>query len=339
MAAGVFEVAGRTVRNGGRPFLVAEVGINHNGSVRLAERMIAAAKEAGADAVKFQFLRRGRLVNPGLRESGPVLKVLDRCVLPDGAMGRLKRFADRVGLVWFATVFDEEAVGILEGWGVELYKVASGDVVNRPLLERVVRTGRPVLCSTGAATLREVDAAVGVLSRSRGGFGLLHCVSLYPAPLERMNLRTVPYLARRYGCVSGLSDHTAGSEAAEWSVALGAAVVEKHFTLDKGLPGPDHRLSVTPKELARLRRRLDLVVQAVGVEGKRVLEEEVEGHFWGRRSPVAARALRRGERVGREDVVLLRPQAGLPTSAWGRLVGRRVRRDIGAGELFREGDV
>lgn len=339
MARGVLEVGGVRLRNGGRPFLVAEVGINHNGSVGLAKRMVLAAKEAGADAVKFQFFRKGRLVNPYLDGSGPVLRVLERCVLSDSAMGEVKRYADRAGILWFATIFDPGGVEVLERLEVGLYKVASGDIVNAPLLERVVRTGKPVLCSTGAATREEVDRAVRVLRRGRGGFGLLHCVSLYPAPLERMNLRTVPYYARRYACVAGLSDHTRGTEAAEWAVVLGAAVVEKHFTVDRSLPGPDQRLSMTPEGFRRLRRRLDRIVEALGEETKTVLEEELRGNFWGRRSPVCVKALRRGERITAEHIDLLRPQAGLPATAWRRLLGRRSRRDIAEGELFGERDL
>jgi sialic acid synthase SpsE len=247
----------------------------------------------------------------------------------------LKEFSDKAGILWFATPFDPGAVDIMERLDVGLYKIASGDIVNEPLMKRIVRTGKPILCSTGATTLKEVDVAVGLLKKNRTGFCLLHCVSLYPAALERMNLRTVPFYAKRYGCPSGLSDHTIGSTAAEAAVVLGAAVIEKHFTLDRKLPGPDHQLSMNPKELKAFREKADQLVKASGKEEKIVLEDELKGNVWGRRSPVCVKSLKKGERITSDHVALLRPMTGLPATAYSRIVGRSAKEDIPEGTIFR----
>jgi sialic acid synthase SpsE len=331
-------IAEKEVANGLRPFLVAEIGINHNGSMTVAKKTILAAKDAGADAVKFQFFRKGLLINPYVKEGIPVIKILSKYSLTDKMVVELKEFCDKAGVLFFATPFDPGAVDILERLDVGLYKIASGDIVNPPLLERTVRTGKPILCSTGASDLREVDAAVKVLKRNKAGFCLLHCVSLYPAPLEEMNLRTVPFYAKRYGCVSGLSDHTIGSTAAEWAVGLGAAVIEKHFTLDRKLPGPDHALSMNPKELKAFREKSDLLIRAIGTEGKTVLEAELKGNTWGRRSPVCVKALKKGERLTPDHITLLRPQTGLPASVWKSLIGKRAKRDISEGTMLSRED-
>ncbi len=322
-----------------RPFLVAEAGINHNGSLPVARRMILAAKESGADAVKFQYFQKDRLINPYIKDSTGVIKILSKYFMTEKFARELKLFGDKTGIPVFFTAFDVDAVDILEKLDVKLYKIASGDIVNLHLQEKVCRTGKPVIFSAGAATLAETDIAFKYMKKFSKDLCLLHCVSLYPAKPAEMNLKTIPFLNKRYGIPVGLSDHSMGDVSALIAVSLGAAVIEKHFTLDRKMAGPDQQLSCNPAELKKIRQGLNDASLAMGIFGKIPLEKELKGNEWGRRSIVAVADIPAGNKIGVRDIDILRPSRGLPASEFGHVAGKKAKRDIKKGAWIRKEDI
>ena len=343
-AARPFVVGGRVLGQG-PAFVIAEAGVNHNGDLDLARRLVDAAADAGADAVKFQTFRTDALVSgtapkaryqmetTGGAESQRAM--LARLELSAAAHAGLREHATRRGLVFFSTPFDEASADLLAGLGVELLKVPSGEVTNLPLLRHVAAKGRPVLLSTGMSTLDEVATAVDTI-RAAGDppLAILHCVSAYPAPVEDTNLRAMDALRARFGCPVGLSDHSLGLEIALAAVARGAAVLEKHLTLDRALPGPDHRASLPPADFAALVRGVRAVEAALGDGDKRPMPSEIDTRAVARRSLVAARALPAGHRLARGDVAIKRPGTGIAPGELDRVLGRRLTRALAADELI-----
>ncbi len=329
----------------GPAFLIAEAGVNHNGDVDLAHRLVDAAADAGADAVKFQTFRTDALVS----EAAPKARyqrettggaesqraMLARLELSREAHVALRDHAARRGLVFFSTPFDEASADLLDGLGVALLKVPSGEVTNLPLLRHLAAKRRPILLSTGMCTLEEVATAVDTL-RTAGDppLAILHCVSAYPAPAADTNLRAMDTLRARFNVPVGLSDHTLGIEIALAAVARGAAVLEKHLTLDRALPGPDHRASLEPTDFAALVRGARAIESALGDGDKRPMPSELDTRAVARRSLVAARGIRAGERLTRELVAVKRPGTGIPPGELERVLGCRATRDLAADELL-----
>ncbi len=344
-AAHVLTVGRHRIGAGERAFVIAEAGVNHNGDLDIARRLIDAAAEAGADAVKFQTFRTEALVS----ESAPKAQyqrettgeaesqraMLAKLELSAEAHASLRAQAIRRGLVFFSTPFDEAIADLLSDLGVELLKVPSGEVTNLPLLRHLAAKGRPILVSTGMCTLDEVATAVEAI-RAAGDppMALLHCVSAYPAPVEDTNLRAMDTLRQRFGRPVGLSDHSLGIEIALAAVARGAALLEKHLTLDHSLPGPDHRASLTPAEFAALVRGVRAVEAALGDGDKRPMPSELDTRAVARRSLVAARALPAGHRLQRTDVAIKRPGTGIAPAELDRVMGRTLARGVAADELL-----
>jgi N-acetylneuraminate synthase/N,N'-diacetyllegionaminate synthase len=339
-----FVVGGRVLGEG-PVFVIAEAGVNHNGDLDLARRLVDAAADAGADAVKFQTFRTDALVSgtapkaryqvetTGGAESQRAM--LARLELSAEAHAGLRERATRRGLVFFSTPFDEASADLLVDLGVELLKVPSGEVTNLPLLRHVAAKGRPVLLSTGMSTLDEVATAVETIEKAGGPpLAILHCVSAYPAPPEDTNLRALDTLRARFGCPVGLSDHSLGLEIALAAVARGAAVLEKHLTLDRALPGPDHRASLPPADFAALVRGVRAVEAALGDGDKRPMPSEIDTRAVARRSLVAARALPAGHRLTRADVAIKRPGTGIAPGELDGVLGRRLARALVADELL-----
>ena len=340
-----FVVNARAIGDDAPVFVVAEAGVNHNGDPEQARRLIDAAKEAGADAVKFQTFRSDALVSrhapkaayqrATTGDDGTQAEMLARLELSLEQHVDLRDRCVKQGLVFFSAPFDEASVEALAELGVSLYKVPSGEITNLPLLARIASKGKPVILSTGMSTLDEVAAAVASI-RGAGDppLALLHCVSAYPAPIEEMNLRAMSTLRDRFGCPVGLSDHTLGIAVALGAVARGAAIVEKHLTLDKALPGPDHRASLEPGEFAELVRGIRAIEASLGDGDKRPMPCEADVRRVARKSLVAARALRAGEILTSDAVAIKRPGTGIPPSALASVLGRRVRRDVLADEVL-----
>jgi N-acetylneuraminate synthase len=344
------DIATRKIGPGFPCFVIAEAGVNHNGDPALAARLVDAAAEAGADAVKFQTFRADRLASPeapqaeyqarnsGVRESqADMLRRLE--LSPDAHRALRDRCAAR-GLLFLSTPFEDESADFLVSLGVPLLKIPSGEITNLPFLEHVARAGLPLIVSTGMADLGEVREAVGVLRSAHcPGFALLHCVSSYPAPAAHVNLRALQTLRDEFDVPVGYSDHTEGIEIALAAAALGACVLEKHFTLDRALPGPDHKASLEPGELAALIRGVRAVQSALGDGLKRPAPGEAETAAVIRKSVVAARAVPRGAVLAPLDLAVRRPGTGLSPGRLPSLIGLRARRDLRAGAPIGADDV
>jgi len=326
-------------------FVIAEAGVNHNGDLKMARALIDVAVEAGADAVKFQTFRADRLATPDapkaeyqLRTTGneeSQFEMLRRLELSTDAHRELQSYCHDRGIIFLSTPFDEEAVNLLDELGVPAFKISSGDVTNSPLLEHVAGKGKPVILSTGMSELAELIEAVSVLNT--GGCEtpiLLHCVSNYPASAAEVNLRAMQTMRSAFDVPVGFSDHTEGIDVTLAAVALGACVIEKHFTLDRTLPGPDHPASLEPTELRELVRSIRRVETALGNGRKVPAASEIEMAKVARRSLVAARDIPAGSTLARDMVVLRRPGTGLSPATLNTLLGLRSIRDIAAGTLL-----
>jgi len=336
------EIAGRSIGSGQPCFVIAEAGVNHNGDLDMAKRLIDIAAEAGVDAVKFQTFRAERLVTAGAptaryqREAtggeSSQLELLRRLELPDEAHAELQAACGLRHILFLSTPFDELSADDLQSLGLPAFKISSGDLTNVPFLAHVARMGRPVILSTGMATMDEVSAAVQAVEQTGNRqIVLLHCVSNYPTDPRDVNLRAMETMRRTFSYPVGFSDHTQGIEVALAAVALGAAMIEKHITIDRTLPGPDHRASLEPGELTQMVKGIRLIEQALGHGAKRPAPAEAEIAAVARKSVVAARDITSGSLLTADMLAIRRPGTGLPPDMRERLIGRRVRKAIAAG--------
>ena len=330
----------------GQPcFVIAEVGVNHDGSLDRALELVEAAAAAGADAVKFQTFRADRLATAeapkapyqlaGTDPEESQLGMLQRLELSPDAHLRLQAAAEAAGIEFLSSLFDEESADLLDGLGLSAFKIPSGEITNLPLLAHVGRFGRPVILSTGMADLDEVRAAVdGLEGAGNDQIVILHCVSSYPAPPAEANLRAMATMGAAFRKPVGFSDHTLGVEVALAAVALGACAIEKHLTLDRSAPGPDHAASLEPSEFRDLVRSIRSVESALGDGQKVSAPSERATAAVARKSLVAACLIAAGTVVTDEMIALSRPGTGLPPAARGLVVGRVARVDIPDGTLL-----
>jgi N,N'-diacetyllegionaminate synthase len=332
-------------RNRDRCFIIAEAGINHNGDLELAKRLVDVAVEAKADAVKFQTFKAERLVTQTApkaayqqRSTGPLesqFQMLKRLELSEQAHRDLFQYCLSRKISFLSTPFDEDSADFLNELGVTAFKISSGDITNLLLLEHVARKQKPMIVSTGMSTLEEVRTAVNVMTGTGNrNITLLHCVSQYPATPADANLKAMQTMAGRLGFPVGYSDHTLGIEIALAAVTLGAVVIEKHFTLDRTLPGPDHSASLEPQELTALVKGIRNVEVALGHGRKEPSPTEASTAAAARRSLVAARTIPAGSVVTSDMVVSRRPGTGLSPSMLPSVVGRSVLQEIPAGTLL-----
>lgn len=327
-----------------RTLVIAEAGVNHNGDIRLAEKLVDAAKACGADAVKFQSFKAERITSARATlaayarkrvDASSQLEMIRRLELDEDSHVRLKARCRRRGILFLSTPFDEESADLLDRLGVPAFKLPSGEITNRGLLEHVARKRKPIILSTGMSDLAEVRAAVGwIRGAGNRDLTLLHCVTEYPAPVEQVNLRAMLSLRAAFGLPVGYSDHTPGIEVSVAAVALGAEVIEKHFTLDRRLPGPDHKASLEPDEFSALVSAVRNVEAALGDGTKRPAPCELKNIVPVRKSLVASRALDGGHVLVRGDLAAKRPGDGISPADAGRLLGRRLRRPMLADEPF-----
>ena len=329
-------IGGREVGDGCPCLVIAEAGVNHDGDPALALELVRAAAAAGADAVKFQTFLPEELVASGapkaayqLERTGAgesQLEMLRKLALPAQVLPRLRDEASRLGLLFLSTPFDLASARALRELGVPGFKVGSGDATHLPFLEELAGYGLPLLVSTGMCTLEEVEQLVAAVAAAGDPpLALLHCTSAYPAPSDQANLRAIPTLRMVHAGPVGYSDHSLGSEVALAAVALGASILEKHLTLDRGRPGPDHAASLEPGELAGLVAAVRRLEASLGDGVKRPAPCEEDVRRVARRSIVAARDLPAGTVLGRGDLACKRPGGGLPPAALPGLVGRRLR--------------
>lgn len=343
-------IENHAIGGGNRAFVIAEAGVNHNGQLELAERLVDIAAEAGCDAVKFQTFDPALLATPTAgkaeyqRETtgagGSQLEMLQALVLPRDAHVRLQQRAHDRGLVFLSTPFDEPSADFLEELGVPAFKVSSGDLTNVFLLEHLAKKGRPLLLSTGMATLDEVLAAVATLRRAGArAVALFHCVSNYPAEPADCNLRAMATLREATGLPVGWSDHTHGIDVTVAAASLGAELIEKHFTIDRTLPGPDHRASLEPDELAAMVRGIRHAEAARGDGTKQPRPSELAVAAVARRSLCYRGDLSAGTRLERHHVIALRPGTGIPPTELGKVLGRTLQTSVKAGQLVGFGDL
>lgn len=341
-----------------KTFIIAEAGVNHNGSEELALKLVEAAAAQGADAVKFQTFSADKLVRPNTekaeyqkRETGEgdqhaMLKALE---MSEALHSKLFAHCAELGIEFMSTPFDEDAADFLLRLGMKRIKVPSGEITNEPFLEFLAAKGVPLIVSTGMATLDEIQRAVEVvdLARKRAGFmeplaeklTILHCTSNYPAACSDVNLRAMTTIARETGIPVGYSDHTLSLAVAAAAVANGAVVIEKHFTLDRNLPGPDHKASLEPQQLGQFVQQIREVEIALGSPLKQPTPSELPVRALVRRSVTLVRALPAGALVQREDVALLRPGTGIAPREVAAVIGKAVVRDIAAGTTLQWADL
>ena len=337
-----------------RCYVIAEAGVNHNGSVERAHQLVDAASRVGADAVKFQTFRSEALVAAGTPRAayqarnageGDQLSMLRALELPADAYAGLYRHCLDSGIEFLSTPFDEASAAMLVHLGMRKLKVASGEITNFPLLRALAGLRRPIILSTGMATLEEVGEAIDVLRRQwrddpgEAFLTLLHCTSNYPADPADVNLRAMVTMREAFGLPVGYSDHTAGTAVAVAAAGLGAAVIEKHFTLDRSLPGPDHKASLEPDELARMVDEIRIVERALGSAIKQPAQSELPVRELVRRSVTLARDLLAGEVITASDLVLRRPATGIAPRELDKLVGRRAARALPAGTILHWDDL
>jgi N-acetylneuraminate synthase/N,N'-diacetyllegionaminate synthase len=343
------EIAGRRVGDGEPPYVVAEAGVNHGGSGEMALRLVEAAAAAGADAVKFQTFRSDALATADAPQAAyqreraaaaSQLEMLRALELPADAVRASRDRAGTLGLTFLSTPFDLASVDLLAGLGVPAFKIGSGDLTNLVLLRAVAAHGLPLLLSTGMATVDEVAAAVADL-RAHGDppLVLLQCTSAYPAPAEDANLAAIATMRERFGVPVGYSDHTRGYEVAVAAAALGAAIIEKHLTLDRSLPGPDHAASLEPAEFSALVRGVREAHAALGdgVKAPRGIEADVRRAA--RRSLVVTRDVVAGEAIAAADLDAMRPATGISPLRLDDVAGRRAARDLTARTVLRPEDL
>ena len=278
-------INGRVISKNHKPMLVAEIGLNHNNNLEIGKRTIAAAKKAGVDAVKFQSYITEEFIDPRSSDAKFLFDIFKQYELSENFHRKFQKAAEEEGLIFFSTPLCVSSVDLLVNLKVPVLKIASGDIVNSELLEKCAASGLPLFVSTGAADLHEVTRAIEFLdSQKVSEICLMHCVSLYPTPPENLNLKTIQLFSSMYDFPIGFSDHSAGSLGAAIAIGYDACIIEKHFTLDKTLPGPDHTISVNPEEMRLLADNCDLAFKMKGDKVKKVTEAEFNGRFFGRRS-------------------------------------------------------
>jgi N,N'-diacetyllegionaminate synthase len=326
--------------------LIAEAGVNHNGSLDLARRLIDAAAEAGVDYVKFQTFKADNLVNRSAKKAEYQIRNTGDCgdsqydmlrkpELSEADHQALIKHCEERGIRFLSTAFDLESIALLDRLGLPLWKIPSGEITHFPYLRAIGRTEKPVILSTGMAHVDEIAEAIDTLTRfgtPRQDITLLHCTTEYPAPKNEVNLRAIQTLHERFGLPVGYSDHTEGIEIPVAAVALGATVIEKHFTLDRAMEGPDHKASLEPNDLRQMVQSIRSVEEAIGTGIKEASRSERKNIEIARKSIVAARPIARGERLTDENLTAKRPAGGLSPMLWEQVIDTRAPRDFATDE-------
>lgn len=327
--------------------IIAEAGVNHNGSPELAFRLVDAAVEAGADIVKFQTFKAEKLVTKDAPKAAYQARnigdgdnsqfaMLKKLELDDAVFLELIAYCEKQGIGFLSTPFDADSARFLAEAGMPAFKVSSGDLTNLPFLRELAKYDLPIILSSGMATLGELDDSVAALERAGIGLDqltLLHCTTEYPAPVDEINLHAMLTIRSAYpDAIVGYSDHTQGIHIPVAAAALGAEVLEKHFTLDRTMEGPDHKASLEPLELKAMVNQVRDVTRALGNGRKTPTASELPNRLVARKSIVAARAIRAGERFTTENIAARRPGDGISPMQWDDIVGTIAHRDLKAGE-------
>ena len=327
--------------------IIAEAGVNHNGDYEKAKQLALKAKEAGADYVKFQTgipenvisryadMAEYQKVNVGHTESQ--LDMVRKIMLDRNAFAPLKQYCNEIGIKFISTPFDLVSIDVLRPLKMDFWKIPSGEITNFPYLKKIAQLGEPVIMSTGMSEMDEIEKAIEVLCSNgltKDQITLLHCNTEYPTPMQDVNLRAMEQMRERFGVKVGYSDHTKGIEVPIAAVAMGADVVEKHFTLDKSLPGPDHKASLEPNELKAMVDAIRNIEQALGDGEKHVSNSERRNIAIARKSIIAARNIKQGEVLTEENLTTKRPGNGVSPMRWNEVIGTCAIRDFKEDELI-----
>lgn len=326
-------------------YIIAEAGVNHNGSLETALQLVDKAKEAGADCVKFQTFKTENLVSKNAlkadyqirntEDRGSQYKMLKELELSDNDFFKIKKYCDNIGIEFMSTAFDLDSVDLLKNIGCKLWKIPSGEITNYPYLVSIAKTKLPIILSTGMCTYEDIDACLDVLKYNGAtDITILHCTTEYPAPLESVNLKAMIEISKRYNCSVGYSDHTQGIDVALYAVAMGATVIEKHFTLDKNLPGPDHKASLEPNELKALVSGIRKVETIIGDGNKTPQIAELQNLNVVRKSIVAKCKIIKGEILSEQNLTTKRPGNGLSPMLWNKVIGTKAVQDFDEDQLI-----
>lgn len=326
-------------------FIIAEAGVNHNGNIETAKKLVDVAADAGADAVKFQTFTAEKLVCKNACKAAYQLETTDRqetqyemlkkLELTKGMHEELINYCEKRNIAFLSTPFDEDSLDLLMEYDLEIIKISSGEITNYPLLKKIAQTGKRVILSTGMSTMEEVKKAVHVLSDNDSkDITLLHCTTQYPTSYEDVNLKAMQTMEREINLKVGYSDHTKGIEVPIAAVALGAKVIEKHFTLDRNMEGPDHKASLEPNELKAMVSAIRNIELALGDGVKRVSRSERENLVIARKSIVASKKIKKGEMLSCENITTKRPGNGINPMRWNEIIGTVAIRDFEEDELI-----
>lgn len=328
--------------------IIAEAGVNHNGSLSMAKQLIDAAKSCGVDYVKFQttkspesitskFAQMAEYQKKNLNQDESQLEMLRKILLKMEDFGELNDYCKKQGVNFMSTPFDLDSIDYLSGLNMDYWKIPSGEITNLPYLRKIARLGTPVIMSTGMCTMEDIEAAMNVLIKNglaTEQISLLHCNTEYPTPFEDVNLSAMQTLKRHFGVRVGYSDHTKGIEVPIAAVAMGAEIIEKHFTLDRTLPGPDHVASLEPQELKAMVNAIRNIEKAIGSGTKQVSPSEQKNIAIARKSIIAACDIHKGEVFTEENLTVKRPGSGISPMRWDEVVGQIAKHDFVEDELI-----
>ena len=327
--------------------IIAEAGVNHNGDIELAKKLIDVAVNAGADFVKFQTFNADRLATHAAKKADYQAQTTDRNETQHEMLRRLEltpamhheliAYCKMRKMGFFSTGFDIESVDFLASLGQNLFKIPSGEITNLPYLRHIGRLGKPIILSTGMSNMPEIESAIKALEQAgtlRSKITVLHCTTEYPTPMCDVNLRAMQSIQIELGVAVGYSDHTLGIEVAVAAVAMGATVIEKHFTLDRTLPGPDHKASLEPTELKTMVSSIRNIELALGVGVKQLAPSEAKNILVARKSIVASKDIQIGERFSAENLTTKRPGTGISPMRWDEVIGLTANRNYASDELI-----
>ncbi len=338
------KIADKTIGEYSKSFIIAEAGVNHNGSIEMAKKLVNAAKEAGADAVKFQTFKTKNLVTKNAKKAEYQIKnsgeesqyeMIKKLELSDSEFQEIAKYAESKGIIFLSSPFDTESVDLLDEMNIPAFKIASGEITNFPLLKHIAKKHRPVILSTGMSTIGEVEEALNLIEKYNDDIILMHCLTNYPAKKEDANLNVIKTLEYTFKRHVGFSDHTSGIEMSVAAVALGSCVIEKHFTIDKNLPGPDHKASLEPQELSEMVKAVRNVEKGLGNGIKKPTNDEIKIKKLVRKSIVAKKDILKGSILTEEMLTIKRPGTGIEPKYLDELVGRELIDDVKKDDLLK----
>ncbi len=327
--------------------IIAEAGVNHNGDLNLAKKLIDIAKDSGADFIKFQLFKAEELVTKKAKKAKYQIKtnksketqfdMLKKLEISQSHYKEILRYSKKKNIKCFSTAFDKESLFFLKQLGQPLFKVPSGEITNYPFLKTIGSFKSSVILSTGMSNLEEISKAIKVLIKfgtKKKNITVLHCTTEYPAPINEVNLKAMIDIKKNFSISVGYSDHTSGIEVSQAAVSLGAEIIEKHFTLNKKLPGPDHKASLEPKELKTMIFNIRNIEKALGKEQKKVTKSEKKNRLIIRKSIVAKREIKKGHILKEKDLTVKRPGTGISPMNWTKVIGSKAKKNYEKDELI-----